>query len=51
MIKQSYELGIGDLFRRDNHSSKFSKTIGMELVRRKEARTNHQAFDQDERRG
>ena len=33
--KQSYELGTGDLFRRDNHSSKFSKRIDMELDRKK----------------
>ena len=33
--QQSYELGRGDFFRRDNHSSKYSKTIGMELDRKK----------------
>ena len=35
-----------DLFRCDNHSSKYSKTIGMELAGKK---TNRQAFEQVER--
>ena len=47
-MKQSYELGTGDPFRRDNHSSRYSKTIDMELDRKREDRTNRQAFDQDE---
>ena len=48
-MKQSYELETGDLFRQDNHSSKYSKGIGMELARKKGGRMSRQVFEQGER--
>ena len=42
-IKQSYELRTGDLFRRDNHSFKYSKKDWCGTYQEK---TNRQAFDQ-----
>ena len=35
-------MGTGDLFRWDNHSSKYSRMVGMDLARKKEDHTNRQ---------